>query len=66
MTNNEKEELAVRIDDAVLAALSQVGVRYSGTIKELVQRFSHSIADHAETVESEAWNEVIRRTCQLN
>lgn len=65
MTNNEKEELAVRIDDAVLAALSSLNIRESGTIKELVERFSHTVVDHAEIV-LPSWEIVSKRTCQLN
>ena len=65
MTNNEKEELALAIDDAVLSALRDLNIRQSGAVVELVQRFSHGIVDHAEMVPP-SWQQVIIKTCQFN
>ncbi len=65
MSNNEKEELALAIDDAVLSALRDLNIRQSGAVVELVQRFSHGIVDHAEIVPP-TWNQVMNKTCQLN
>ncbi len=63
MTNNEKEELAIRIDEAVLAALADLNIRQSGAVVELVQRFSHTVVDHAEMV-LPTWSDCVERMCR--
>lgn len=65
MTNRDKEELAVQVDDAILSALRELNIRQSGAIVELVQRFAHCVVDHAELVPP-SWQQVIIKTCQLN
>lgn len=62
MSNPEKEDLAVRIDEAVLSALSDLNIRQSGAVVELVQRFAHSIVDHAELVPP-TWQQCVERMC---
>lgn len=63
MSNAEKEELALKIDHAVAAALSDLNIRFSGAVKELVQRFSHTVVDHAEIVPP-TWKQCVERMCQ--
>ena len=63
MSNPEKEELAVRIDEAVLSALVDLNIRQSGTVVELVQRFAHSIVDHAELVPP-TWQQCVEMMCR--
>ena len=63
VSNNAKEDLAIRIDDAILTALSDLNIRQSGAIVELVQRFAHSIVDHAELVPP-TWQQCVERMCR--
>lgn len=63
MSNNEKEELAVTIDNAVKRALESLNIRYSGTVEELVQRFSHSVVDHVEILPP-TWQQCVEGMCR--